>query len=118
LVSWFTGKIAGYEFMDMESADEYKPRFFGRGVEMTELKRCPFCAGEFEYENDTGWNDEYFIEWYECRDCGTKVRTEELVNTRPIEDELNARIKELEASLLDCHELLKMNMDDAAGESL
>jgi hypothetical protein len=57
-----------------------------------ELKPCPFCDGE-AYQPDEG-----VYVWCSNRNCiGTNAvgNTDEW-NTRPIEDELNARIKELE----------------------
>ena len=57
---------------------------------MSELKPCPFCGGETELcysEVDTF-----------CRKCNVMQETE-LWNTRPIEDELNKRIAELEAEI-------------------
>ena len=56
--------------------------------EMSELKPCPFCGGEAELcysEVDTF-----------CRKCNV-IQETEMWNTRPIEDELRARIAELEA---------------------
>jgi len=70
---------------------------------MMDAKPCPFCEiGTFEYDNDTGLNDECYYEYWECNNCGARVETEELANSRPIEDKLNARIKELELQLEDC----------------
>jgi DNA-directed RNA polymerase subunit RPC12/RpoP len=67
---------------------------------MDELRPCPFCEiGVFEYDNDTGFNDESYYEYYECNNCGARVSTKELASARPIEDKLRARIKELEDEL-------------------
>lgn len=55
---------------------------------MSELIPCPFCGGEAELcysEVDTF-----------CRKCNV-IQETEMWNTRPIEDELRARIAELEA---------------------
>ena len=57
--------------------------------EMSELKTCQFCGGEAELcysEVDTF-----------CRKCND-IQETEMWNTRPIEDELRARIAELEAA--------------------
>jgi Lar family restriction alleviation protein len=40
---------------------------------MTELKPCPFCGGKASYDNDVGNNDEYFVEWVECQECGIQT---------------------------------------------
>jgi Lar family restriction alleviation protein len=66
---------------------------------MTELKRCPFCGGEPELNTDE-------VKYLRCSKCWTMQdyqpsvsAAKKLWNTRPIEDELNARIKELEEEL-------------------
>jgi len=55
----------------------------------TELKPCPFCGGTFYLV----WND------WKCDSCNAVIPGpwRFLVNERPIEDALNARIEELEA---------------------
>jgi hypothetical protein len=66
---------------------------------MTELKRCPFCGDDII---DVAWSGEWKVA---CWNCGLVLhesekdmidRAIEIWNHRPIEDELNARIKELE----------------------
>jgi hypothetical protein len=57
---------------------------------MTELKRCPFCGGEKVSIQDVEFTDQV-----DCENCGY-ITSPSRWNTRPIEDELNARIKELE----------------------
>ena len=48
-----------------------------------ELKPCPFCGGRhIECNNDTGPNDDYFVEWIECMDCGAKANDEAAWNRR------------------------------------
>jgi hypothetical protein len=66
------------------------------GNEMTELKRCPFCGAEPQLLEDTVF----------CANplCGMSTMEVFLWNTRPIEDELNARIKELESEISCLHE--------------
>lgn len=49
---------------------------------MPEMKPCPFCGGEADYDNDTGLNDDYFVEWYYCTKCGARTKSEEIWNTR------------------------------------
>ena len=57
---------------------------------MSELKPCPFC-GVNEWRSVVCSGDTI----YQCDKCGTIV-DESVINTRPIEDALNARIAELE----------------------
>jgi len=65
---------------------------------MSELKPCPFCGKENTVAGSTermilGW-------WYACEDCFENRKGgvhEDRWNTRRIEDELRARIAELEA---------------------
>lgn len=67
---------------------------------MSELKKCPFCGvNEWKYQSHFSGTT-----IYQCEKCGTIVE-EWVVNTRPIEDALNARIAELEAEVTKCHEL-------------
>jgi len=69
---------------------------------MSELKPCPFCGGEAELcysEVDTF-----------CRKCNV-IQETEMWNTRPIEDELRARIAELEMNIR--HNALWQASEDA-----
>lgn len=55
------------------------------------LKQCPFCKGEFAFD--------FEAKNFRCGTCGATVPPDpyaRTVNTRPIEDELTARIAELE----------------------
>ena len=57
-----------------------------------ELRPCPFCKGEFAFD--------FEAKNFRCGICGATVPPDpygRTVNTRPIEDELTARIAELEA---------------------
>ena len=56
---------------------------------MSELKPCPFCGGT-KICTEKGINLNY------CDNCSAESNVEHW-NTRPIEDELRARIAELEA---------------------
>ena len=76
---------------------------------MSELKKCPFCGGEAQVNT---WTMHGITEsrcFCSNSDCPNSVRTVALEqwNTRPIEDELTARIAELEAELKITDELLK-----------
>jgi hypothetical protein len=79
---------------------------------MTELKRCPFCGGEAEivplFIKGVANHKNYFTQ---CHSCGFRLRNRKLVdgaeqdwNTRPIEDELNARITVLEIQLAESYQ--------------
>jgi Lar family restriction alleviation protein len=73
------------------------------------LKPCPFCGGDAQY--DELLREDIMIYWVECSECtdtnidvsSTKEIAAEKWNTRPIEDELNARIAELEKSAIVWH---------------
>ena len=55
------------------------------------LKPCPFCKGEFAFDLE--------IKKFRCDKCGATVLPDpyaRTVNTRPIEDDLQNRIAELE----------------------
>jgi len=73
------------------------------------LKPCPFCdVNEWKYQSHFSGTT-----IYQCEKCGTIVE-EGVINTRPIEDALNARnrlldckIAQLEAELKITDELLK-----------
>jgi len=59
-----------------------------------ELRPCPFCKGEFAFD--------FEIKKFRCDKCGATVLPDpyaRTVNTRPIEDELRARIAELEGCI-------------------
>ena len=93
---------------------------------MTEkLKRCPFCGSEAEFNSDE------FGEGVCCKSCGATMRNgvygecgRKLAsadwNARPIENELNEKIKKLEAEnkrLREALELIaKSNFYFARGE--
>ena len=67
-----------------------------------ELKSCPFCGGESFYIKIMGnYEKPHGIFCSKCDGAITEGRSEKQVvtiwNTRPIEDELRARIAELEA---------------------
>ena len=67
-----------------------------------ELKPCPFCYSEVEIKGSD--DTEYWIECLSCETAGTgminsKEEAIEIWNNRPIEDELNQRIAELEEQL-------------------
>lgn len=72
----------------------------GGGGEVTELKRCPFCGKE---QSETNF---FSCDGYP-QACGcwemttTGEEAEQVWNTRPIEDELNARIAQLTAQLAE-----------------
>ena len=55
---------------------------------MDELKPCPFCGGGIEEVREAWW----------CNHCRISIAIGGMVewNTRPIEEALRARIKELE----------------------
>ena len=86
---------------------------------MTEnLKRCPFCGGESEFNSDE------FGEGVCCKSCGATMRNgvygeegRKLAsadwNARPIEDELHGRIDELEAENKRLREALGVILDEA-----
>ena len=58
---------------------------------MSEMKPCPFCGGT-KICTEKGINLNY------CDNCSAESNVEHW-NTRPIEDELRARIAELEAEI-------------------
>ena len=84
---------------------------------MDELKACPFCGSS----NTT-------LDYYEiscpqelgtivvCNDCGASAKSIVDWNTRPIEDELHARIARLEAALTNARELVGMTPPPAFPE--
>lgn len=73
---------------------------------MTESKRCPFCGKE-QSENNFFSCDGYPQACGCWEETQTGEEAEQVWNTRPIEDALNARIAELEAELKITDELLK-----------
>ena len=86
---------------------------------MTEnLKRCPFCGSEAEFNSDE------FGEGVCCKSCGATLHNgvygeegRKLAsadwNARPIEDELNEKIGKLEAENARLREALKSILDAA-----
>ena len=84
-----------------------------------ELKRCPFCGGKLEISHGETMGG-YFAR---CKVCHLFVPlglnydlAVELLNTRPIEDELTAEISRLTSELTNGRELLAMAL--AEGERL
>lgn len=83
---------------------------------MSELKPCPFCGvNKWQYHAHFSG-----ASVFQCEKCGTIV-DECVLNTRPIEDALQARIAELEAELNNTkfhaktlQELLTKSMDRIA----
>lgn len=86
---------------------------------MTEnLKRCPFCGGESEFNSDE------FGEGVCCKSCGATLHNgvygeegRKLAsadwNTRPIEDELREKIGKLESENVRLREALGVILDEA-----
>lgn len=86
---------------------------------MTELKRCPHCGSKAVYVHSMAYD------WVKCGNMNchnTATISVRYWNTRPIEDELNARIAQLEAErdawkadaerLKEANEDLKSRIDD------
>jgi transcription elongation factor Elf1 len=49
----------------------------------TKLLPCPFCgSNDIKEDNDTGVEDDYFISWIACANCGAKATSEEKWNKR------------------------------------
>ena len=86
---------------------------------MTEnLKRCPFCGNEAEFNSDE------FGEGVCCKSCGATMHNgvygeegRKLAsadwNSRPIEDELRGKIEKLEAENKRLREALEVILDEA-----
>ena len=86
---------------------------------MTEnLKRCPFCGNEAEFNSDE------FGEGVCCKSCGATLHNglygeegRKLAsadwNARPIEDELRGKIEKLEAENKRLREALGVILDEA-----
>lgn len=65
---------------------------------MTELKRCPHCGSKAVYVHSMAYD------WAKCGNMNchnTATISVRYWNTRPIEDELNARIAQLTAQLAE-----------------
>ena len=61
-----------------------------------EIKPCPFCGGEAEYDNDTGPRDESFTEFYCCKDCYAKAPSLKAWNRRAPSTALDSVLEEAE----------------------
>ena len=69
---------------------------------MSELKPCPFCGTQLDpQEKRAVWDSEQFYEHPKVEGCHLSglMFPEKFWNTRPIEDELQARIDELEDTI-------------------
>jgi hypothetical protein len=76
---------------------------------MTELKRCPHCGSKAEYVHSMAYD------WVRCGNMNchnTATISVRYWNTRPIEDELQARITELETELLNTMIIKYANEDE------
>lgn len=77
---------------------------------MTELKRCPFCGSKAVYVHSMAYD------WVKCGNMNCHNRATISIrfhwNTRPIEDELQARITELETELLNTVIIKYANEDE------
>ena len=61
-----------------------------------ELKPCPFCgSSRVDWENDVGDDDDYYMEWWECEECGGRAPTKEAWNAR-VGEEITKRDAEIE----------------------
>lgn len=86
---------------------------------MTELKRCPFCGSKNikVYSVEISCPQE-IGSYAECLDCKSTIEVTkphkviDAWNTRPIEDELQARITELETELLNTVIIKYANEDE------
>lgn len=87
---------------------------------MTELKRCPFCGNDYMTTSVLVLPYINIIS-VKCVTCGIAVNPEVKWNTRPIEDELNARIAQLTAErdiLQDKFETLELDYRDVCQKRL
>ena len=66
---------------------------------MSEIKNCPFCGSEFVFQNSDRLSKDEFYLHPNVKGCmlSGMVFTEDFINTRPLEDALQARIDELTA---------------------
>lgn len=88
---------------------------------MTELKPCPFCGSEklANYMTSNGATNIYCVDCFEAND-GRSINIVAW-NTRPIEDELNAKIAQLEQErdiLQDKFETLELDYRDVCQKRL
>ena len=81
---------------------------------MSELKPCPFCSSE---DINYGHHSSESKRFNRCKQClsegpyGDSATSIAAWNTRPIEDELSQRIKELE----ECNNMLEQALDKVEG---
>ena len=80
-------------------------------------KPCPFCGGVCD---PTGWLNNQGDRGPECEKCGATAHNLDWWNTRPIEDELQESIKELERNLsvwVQQHEEQKSRAEQAEADN-
>lgn len=62
---------------------------------MSDLKKCPFCGGEAEYNNNFDG-----FEWIQCQECGARSSIERISSDADPKDSWNRRAGEPRKAVL------------------